>query len=239
MSNSYMRKHICVISRCQMNVQYIIINRNKMMKKLLFTMLMMMSMSCSMAQDIQLPTPDKQEKTLSVVEALAARHSVRSYTDQQLTAQQLSNLCWAAAGVSRDANHRTAPTAMNRQEIRLYAFTAEGAYEYDAPTNVLKLVAKGDHRDLVAGPQEFAATAPVSLVMVIDFEKFGKNDQRALMMGCVDAGNVSENINLYCQAAGLATVPRATMDVAGLRSLLGLTDQQLPIMNNPVGWEKK
>lgn len=59
------------------------------------------------------------------------------------------------------------------------------------------------------------------------------------MMGCVDAGNVSENVNLYCQAVGLATVPRATHDKAGISKLLGFTDMQLPIMNNPVGYEKK
>lgn len=74
--------------------------------------------------------------------------------------------------------------------------------------------------------------------MVIDFELFGSQNDQALMMGCVDAGNVSENINLYCESVGLVTVPRATMDVAGIRKLLGLSDKQLPIMNNPVGYGK-
>ena len=75
--------------------------------------------------------------------------------------------------------------------------------------------------------------------MVIDFDIMGMKDERAVMMGCVDAGNVSENINLYCQSVGLATVPRATHDTDGIRRLLGLTEMQLPIMNNPVGREKK
>lgn len=209
------------------------------MKKTFALLLMTLLVGCTYAQDIQLPAPNQKATGLTVTEALATRHSVRSYTDQDLTLQQLSDLCWAAFGQSRDAQHRTAPTAMNRQEIRLYVFTAEGAYEYLADQNVLKLAAKGDHRALIAGPQTFAAKAPVSLMMAIDFEKFGGNDQRAMQMGCVDAGNVSENINLYCQSVGLATVPRATMDVDGLRKLLGLSDQQVPIMNNPIGWEKK
>lgn len=59
-----------------------------------------------------------------------------------------------------------------------------------------------------------------------------------MRMGCVDAGNVSENINLYCQSVGLVTVPRATHDTDGIRKLLGFTDKQLPIMNNPVGYAK-
>lgn len=211
------------------------------MRKLLSLIIVSLCVGCAQAQEAQiaLPAPQQNEKTMMVSEALASRHSVRSYTDQTLTPQQLSNLCWAAFGMSRDSDHRTAPTAMNRQEIRLFVFTEAGAYEYQAEQNILTLVAKGDHRKLIAGRQDFAATAPVSLLMVIDYDLFGKNDNRALMMGCVDAGNVSENINLYCQAAGLATVPRATMDVDGLRQLLKLTDQQLPIINNPVGYEKK
>lgn len=192
-----------------------------------------------MAQDIKLPVADMNQKSSSVVKALATRHSVREYSSRTLTDQQISDLCWAACGVARDKDHRTAPTAMNRKEIRLFVFTSQGAYEYMAEENVLKNIAKGDHRKLVAGSQGFAATAPVSLVMVIDYERFGSQNEKALMMGCVDAGNVSQNINLYCQSVGLCTVPRATMDVDGIRGLLGLTGKQLPIMNNPVGFPKR
>lgn len=202
-----------------------------------------MAMS-SMAQDIKLPAANMKQKSMSVVEALATRHSVREYSTRNLTKQELSNLCWAACGVSRDADHRTAPTARNLKEIRLFVLTAEGSYEYLPNANTLKLVAKGDSRKLLAGAkggfmQDFVTTAPVSLLMIIDYDRFGSNNQTALMMGCVDAGNVSENINLYCQSVGLATVPRATMDVEALRKLLKLTNQQLPIMNNPVGFPKK
>ena len=62
--------------------------------------------------------------------------------------------------------------------------------------------------------------------------------EKARMFGCVDAGNVSENINLYCQSVGLATVPRATMDEEAIRALLGLGEKQIPIMNNPIGYAK-
>ncbi len=190
------------------------------------------------AQDIKLPAPDMTQKSMSVVDALATRHSVREYSNQELTNQEISNLCWAACGVSRDDAHRTAPTAMNRKEIRLYVFTSANVYEYIATENLLKQVATGDQRKLIAAGQAFAQTAPVSLLMVIDFDLFGGNNERSVMMGCVDAGNVSENINLYCQAVGMATVPRATHDTNGLKQLLNLSDNQMPIMNNPVGFPK-
>ena len=141
------------------------------------------------------------------------------------------------------AESRQRKTIVNRQEVRLFVFTENGVYEYNAKANTLVEKAKGDKRGLIAGgngfKQDFAATAPVSLLMVIDFEKFGKSDTKAMQMGCVDAGNVSENINLYCQSVGLVTVPRATHDTEGIRSLLGFTEKQLPIMNNSVGYEKK
>lgn len=215
-----------------------------MKRTILATLLLACTLS-TQAQDINLPKPQQQkEKAMSVTKALATRHSVREYSDKELTLQQISNLCWAAFGVSRNDNFRTAPTAMNRKEIRLYVFTKQGAYEYDALANTLVEKAKGDHRSLVAGGpqfrQDFVLQAPVSLVMVIDYNMFsqGKHDERSTMMCCVDAGNVSENVNLYCQAVGLATVPRATMDSEGIKALLHLDDTYLPIMNNPVGYAK-
>lgn len=202
------------------------------------------------AQDIKLPQPNMQRPTKKMMETLASRHSTREYSEKELSLQDISDLCWAACGKSRDDSHITAPSAMNKQEIRLFVFTGKNVYEYDSRSNSLIRKADGDNRDLLASnnaraqngqggfSQDFVKKAPVSLVMVIDFDKFGSKDENALMMGCVDAGNVSENINLYCESVGLCTVPRATMDVKEIRKLLGLNEQQLPIMNNPVGFPK-
>lgn len=217
------------------------------MKRNILTLIMALSAISMYAQDIKLPKPDMQQQSKSMVESLKTRHSVREFnSSKNLTNQELSNLCWAACGVARDANHRTAPTARNLQEIRLFVFTQKAVYEYDAKSNTLKKKADGDHRSLMASNggnggfrQDFVMDAPVSLLMVIDFDIYGSQNEQAMQMGCVDAGNVSENINLYCQSVGLATVPRATHDKDGIRKLLGFTSKQLPIMNNPVGYEKK
>ncbi len=213
------------------------------MKKAILSMAALAAMTVAVAQDINLPAPDFGQQSTSTIEALKTRHSVRSYNNKELTDQQLSNLCWAACGQSRDAQHITAPTAMNKQEIRLFVFTKNGVFEYVTKDNKLVRKADGDQRSLIAGgkqfKQDFVMDCPVSLLMVIDFEKFGSQDENAMRMGCVDAGIVSENINLYCQSVGLATVPRATHDTDGIKALLKLTDKQLPILNNPVGFEKK
>jgi nitroreductase len=58
-------------------------------------------------------------------------------------------------------------------------------------------------------------------------------------MVSMDAGYVSQNIDLFCAAAGLATVPRATMDIAAIKNLLKLNENQVPLLNNPVGYPKE
>lgn len=208
---------------------------------LLLTLVFMASSEFVGAQELKLPDHQKNSAKMSVSQALATRHSVREYSTKELSIQELSNLCWAAVGMSRDDNHRTSPTAMNRQEIRLFVFDKTAVYEYMAKENSLKTAVKGDHRDLLAGgnfPQRFVMDAPVTLLLVIDFDIFKSQDAHARKMTCVDAGIVSENINLYCQAAGLVTVPRAQMDIEGICKLLGFNSQQLPIINNPVGYPK-
>ncbi len=193
-------------------------------------------MSCATAQDIALPSVDFSVESSSVMEALRTRHSVRNFSDRALTLQELSNVCWAACGAQRDAEHITAPSAMNRQEVLLYVFTQEGTYEYLPKDNVLKLIALGDNRKLVGDRQESVNSAPALLVLVVDFDKFGHKDAHSSVMTGVDVGNVSENINLYCQSVGLATVPRGSMNAQGISELLGLTENQVPVINNPVGY---
>ena len=89
---------------------------------------------------------------------------------------------------------------------------------------------------MVAGGQNWAADAPVCLVLVADLDKPKSYDERSQRMAAVDVGICSQNICLACAAFGLATVPRATMDIKSIQQLLNLTENQLPIINNPVGY---
>ena len=189
-------------------------------------------------QEIKLNAPDKTRGAV-MMKALTDRQSVREYDSKALSLQDLSDLLWAANGVNRPDGRRTAPTAANRQEIDVYAIFADGAYFYDAQAHSLKPVAKGDYRGLIAGAQEFAKTAPVSLLIVMNLEKMGDPAaEQTKLMASVDAGIVCQNINLFCAAVGLSTVPRASMDKAELQKVLKLSATQVPIMNNPIGYKK-
>lgn len=88
----------------------------------------------SIAQDIKLPSPQKQGGE-PLMQVLSKRASTRDFdTQKNIDSQTLSNLLWAAWGYNRE-DKRTAPSAMNRQEISLYIVTAQGVYLYDAKQN--------------------------------------------------------------------------------------------------------
>ena len=206
-----------------------------MKKQSLVTTFLLMGISC-FAQTTKLPTPDMKRQTISVMETYKQRKSVREYSAKALSEQDLSDLLWAAQGQNREDGHLTSPTAMNRQEIRLYVFTEKSVSLYDPQANTLTQVASGDHRGIMASGQDFVKNAPVVLLMVADMDKFRSNNQHAQWMVAVDTGIVCENINLFCSAAGLCTVPRGTMDSKAISTLLGLNDNQIPLINNPVGY---
>ena len=209
-----------------------------MKKQSLVTTFLLMGISC-FAQTTKLPTPDMKRQTISVMETYKQRKSVREYSAKALSEQDLSDLLWAAQGQNREDGHLTSPTAMNRQEIRLYVLTEKSVSLYDPQANTLTQVASGDHRGIMASGQDFVKNAPVVLLMVADMDKFRSNNQHAQWMVAVDTGIVCENINLFCSAAGLCTVPRGTMDSKAISTLLGLNDNQIPLINNPVGYPSK
>ena len=188
---------------------------------------------------IKLPQPNLN-RAGSVMKALSERHSTREFAQKALSLADLSDLLWAANGINRkDSGKRTAPSALNKQDVDVYVVLPEGSYLYDAKSHTLNLVAEGDYRDAVAGGQAFVKSAPVSLVLISDLSRFGDaKNERTRLMGAVDAGIVSQNISIFCSAAKLATVPRASMDSEQLKKVLKLKDTQIPMMNHPVGYFK-
>jgi len=190
------------------------------------------------AQNVKLPEPDKNV-SMTLYQALQQRKSVREYSTKDIDDMKLSQLLWAAVGINRPDGHLTAPTAINAQDITVYVCRKDGAYLYVAKDNTLQKVSDKDLRKSVASAQAFAADAPISLVIVTDNAKFrGGSTNGPTISGAIDAGYVSQNIDLACEALGLCTVPRATMDKEVLKKELKLTDSQNPILNHPIGYKK-
>ncbi len=185
--------------------------------------------STSKADVIELPAPNLTD-TMTVGEALANRCSIREYDiEKSLDMQTLSNLLWAAWGFNRE-DKRTAPTALDKQDIRLYVFLQQGAYLYDARTNQLQMIAKGDYRKF-SGKQPFVNNAPVNIVFVSD-TRLLKNET----MSAVGCGAISQNIYLYCASAGLGSVVRGSFDSQSLSKILKLKPFEKVLLAQTVGY---
>ncbi|GHV33892.1 hypothetical protein FACS1894178_0320 [Bacteroidia bacterium] len=207
-----------------------------MKTKLLITIAILMS-GILFAQNIQLPAPDKTGgKTL--MQALNERQSQRSFSEKELSMQQISDMLWAASGVNREDGRMTAPTASNNQQVVIFIGLKGGVYEYLPKTHELKLIVKGDHR-AVFGRQAFTKAAPVTLAFVSDYDKMGKyNDEAKWKYSCTDVGNVSQNVYLYAASEGLATVVLGSFDAEPLKKELGLGNNYVPVLTQVIGFPK-
>lgn len=184
---------------------------------------------------IKLPDP-QLEKGKPLMQALKDRQSIRDYSPREIPLQEMANLLWAANGINRkEANKRTAPSAMNRQEIEVYVSTREGLYRYDAQQHALITIHNRDIRALT-GVQPYVGTAPVNLVIVADLSKMGDDRQAALQTANIDAGFVSQNIYLYCASENMATVVRGSVEREKLAGEMGLAPDLYIVVAQTVGY---
>jgi SagB-type dehydrogenase family enzyme len=184
---------------------------------------------------IHLPAPDKNGG-MPLMEALAKRHSMREFAREELPLQLLSSMLWAAFGVNREDGKRTAPSAINAQEIDIYVALPSGAYLYDAHENALQLVAGNDLRR-VTGYQDFVDEAPLDLVFVADYSRMAMVPvDRRESYASVAAGAISQNLYLFAASQGLATVIRAWIDRGAIADGLGLNHDQQVLLSQTVGY---
>jgi len=197
----------------------------------------------SPAQDadvIQLPPP-QTDGGKPLMQALKLRQSTRGNygPDTPLSLQTISNLLWAADGVNRPNGHRTAPSAVDWQNIDIYVTTANGLFLYDAPRHILKVLGKEDVR-AVAGQQDFVKTAPLNLIYVADFNRArgmgGKGDimPTAEVWSFAGVGTIAQNVYLFCASEGLACIVRAMVDRDAVTRTLKLRPDQKVILAQTV-----
>lgn len=186
--------------------------------------------------DIDLPQP-RTTGGRPLMEVLRDRQSSRRFSPEDIPAQTLSNLLWAAWGVNRpESGKRTAPSAVNWQEIDIYVATASGLYLYDAVKNSLTHVLDEDIRGLT-GRQDFVRDAPVNLIFVADYVRMGRASmQDKDFYAAADAGFISQNVYLFCASEGLATVVRGALDRDKLAGRMKLTASQKIVLAQTVGY---
>ncbi|MBQ9077002.1 MAG: SagB/ThcOx family dehydrogenase [Muribaculaceae bacterium] len=199
------------------------------MKRYSLVSLILMATISMNAADITLPQPQKSGGK-PLMETLSERKSARVFdTERQLSHQQLADLLWAACGYNRE-DKLTIPTALNRQEISIYAITPDGAYRYDAKANVLREVNSSDIRSL-SGQQEFAQKATLNIAIVSDKAKMAHD-----IFAGVAAGAVMQNIYLWCASNGIGTVARGSFDGEALAKALELDADKRILLVQTVGY---
>ena len=188
---------------------------------------------------VALPAPETQGG-MPLMAALSARHSSREFAPDPLPPQVLSSLLWAAWGVNRPGDGgRTAPSALNAQEVDLYVALPGGAYLYDARENLLRLVVSRDLRR-VTGYQDFVDEAPLDLVLVADHSRMKMvpvAQRESYASAC--AGAIAQNVYLFAASAGLVAVIRAWIDRQAIADALGLEHDQQVLLSQTVGYPKR
>jgi SagB-type dehydrogenase family enzyme len=187
---------------------------------------------------LKLPPPNLNSGK-SLMQSLQTRKSSRDFSAKKLPVEVLSNLLWAANGINRpDSGRRTAPSAVNWQEIDIYVAMAEGLYLYDAKEHILKPVIKQDIRELT-GKQPFVKEAPVNLIYVADYSRMGgAGAEERISYSAEDTGFIAQNVYLYCASEGLATVVRGSIDKEVLAKAMQLRDNQKIVLSQTVGYPK-
>jgi len=195
---------------------------------------------------LKLPAPHLKGKT-SVEQALSKRRSVRTYKDEPLTIEQISQLCWSAQGITSDWGGRTAPSAGAKYPLEVFLVVENvdgldpGVYHYNPSDHSLRKKIDGDKReDLYASAlwQKPVIRAPVNFVISGVYErtmeKYGERGKRYVHM---EVGHVCQNIYLQAEALNLGTVVIGAFDDQKVKKVLNLKKEE-PFAIMPVGRKK-
>lgn len=184
--------------------------------------------------------PPKMKGSMSLEQAIAQRRSVRSFTDQSLTREELSQLCWAAQGITDQAKgRRAAPSAGALYPIELYVVTSDNVEHYVPKEHRLERHAAGNHRQALqaaAYGQNSAGQASVCFVIAAVVERTAKKyGPRAERYCFLEAGHVAQNLLLQATALSLAGVPAGAFEDDDVAKALELPPDQRVLYLVPIG----
>lgn len=195
-------------------------------------------------KNIQLPAP-ATSGSVSVETALQTRKSIRSYTQEPLSINEVSQLLWAAQGITRKNGMRTAPSAGALYPMEVYLVVgnvedlAEGVYRYHPHGHEIERLSSEDMRRELARSalnQSCIQTGAVDIVLAAVYERTAvKYGSRAERYVHIEAGNIAQNIYLQAAGLGLGTVMVGAFDDQGVKRNLPMSKDEHPLVIMPVG----
>ena len=206
---------------------------------------------------IYLPLPRIRKDVLSVEEALAYRRSIRDYKNESLTIEQLSQLLWAAYGITEPRRgFKTTPSAGATYPLEIYvvvkpggvrfengSYLEPGSYKYIPEEHAIVLVKKGDlSRELMRASldQRWVGEAPINIVIAAVFERTTNYyGQRGIRYVYMEVGHAGQNIYLEATALGLGCVVVGAFYDEDVKKIVGLDAREEPMYIIPVGVPEK
>jgi SagB-type dehydrogenase family enzyme len=196
---------------------------------------------------IKLPQPRK-DSFFSVERAIYSRRSVREYQDKDLKFEDVSQLLWAAQGITSRHGLRSAPSAGALYPIEIYLVAGNveklqpGVYKYIPPNHSLKKVIDKDIRKELCNSalgQSCVIEAPATIVISVVFERTTKRyGQRGIRYTYFEAGCVAENIHLQAENLGIGTVVVGAFYDEKVKQALAMDTNETPVALMPIGYKK-
>lgn len=195
------------------------------------------------AEELKLPKPNCKSSTVSLEETISKRRSIRDFLEKPLNIEQLSQLLWAAQGItakSGSLDFRTAPSAGALYPMEIYILDAQGLYHYEPKRHTLEILLKKDLRqnlqDAALG-QGCIKEAPLDIVICAVFERITqKYGQRGIRYAYIETGHIAQNIHLQAVALGLSSVPIGAFNDEKVKQILSLPEGCVPVYIIPVGY---
>jgi SagB-type dehydrogenase family enzyme len=199
---------------------------------------------------LQLPQP-ASDGEISVERAIKERRTIRAFRPDPLSMDQLSQLLWAAQGVTDERRgFRAAPSGGALYPLDVYAVVGEGGvaglgsgiYRYHPASHSLELISTGDRRNEVAGAalsQMWIARPPVIFVITAEYERITrKYGERGVRYAHIEVGHVGQNIFLQAGALGLGAGIVGAFRDASVAKAIGAPKEHEPLIIIPVGYQK-
>jgi SagB-type dehydrogenase family enzyme len=187
---------------------------------------------------VQLPEPTS-DGGMSVEAALAKRESARHFTSAPLGLSQISQVLWAAQGITRNWGGRTAPSAGALYPLELYLALPDGFFHYIPHNHQLLRVSDHDFIDdlaAVALGQQCIRESPAVIVIAAVYkrieQKYGQRGERYVK---VEAGHAAQNILLQAVSQGIGAVPVGAFYDEDVRKVLSLPPDHEPLYLIPLG----
>ncbi len=237
------RKFMNNVKKCAFLLAVIVICTGIVFVTLIHAEERIKSMPKYKSEIIKLPEP-RYDSSTSVEEALFKRRSIRDYKEGSLKLAEISQLLWAAQGITDPRGLRTAPSAGALYPLEIYVIAGNvdgllyGIYKYKPHKHELERVVKGDKRielcNAALGQPPVRNAAAVIVISAIYERTTVKYGERGIRYVHMEAGHAAQNVYLQTVSLNLGTLVIGAFNDDGVKKIMKMADREQPLYIMPV-----